>query len=232
MDIRPRPFPDLLQSLHDKFGVNLGLAKSRAEIAGKCELTSRIIQHIGVLLGKNAAVLEHQKLIAKSFDELFGDLTCAIYFAFCALDNPSRMILRRALELGLVCLAYWDDPRLFWQWKAHDGEVRFSDLFATVSNKGYMQFLSEEGWCTEGDVQLPLNVLKNEYSKLSNVVHPKLYNFETDLPHRFQFSESDLLTSIQAISMVEKSLLQLFLCRFRTIKVELEAAFPMLDELM
>jgi hypothetical protein len=232
MDAKPKPLSNLLAALHKKFGENLtsGASANDYHLAVKHEIRARVIQHIGVILGKRSTNLEHQKLIARYFDEIFGDMICSIYFSFSGLDNPSRILLRRALELALVTIAYWDSPSTFWGWHSNNDDVSFKDLAKLLSSAGYQKFIEVEG-CKIPKVAEAVRILSDQYATLSNVVHPKPYNFETGLSHKFSFASADLEASLEILENVQISFIRLLLCRFNAIDAELKEIFPKLEEL-
>lgn len=233
MDAKLKPLPDLLEALHKKFGENLttGASADDYNLAVKHEIRARVIQYIGVILGKRSTNLEHQKLISKYFDEIFGDMVCAIYFSFSGLDNPARMLIRRALELALVTIAYWDNPAAFWGWNSNNDDISFKELTKLLSGTGYQKFIEVEGSKILNTVEF-VKKLSDQYANLSNIVHPKPYNFETMLSNKFFFSSNDLKTSLGIIEVIQISFIQLLLCRFNSIDTELKIVFPKLEELI
>lgn len=232
MDSKPKALPELLIALHEKFGLNLKQGTKDYGLAEKHEIRARIIQHIGVILSKRTDNLEHQNLIAKYFDEIFGDMVCAIYFSFSGLDNPAKIILRRALELALVTVAYWDNPTAFWGWNSNNDDISFTELEKSISSMGYQKFIAVEGCGSSTDTRDAVKMLKAQYSKLSNVVHPKPYNFETGFSNKFAFSSEDLKDSLEILENVQCPFIKLLLCRFKSIADELKIAFPNLEQLI
>lgn len=232
MDSKPKALPELLDAIHEKFGSNLKDGSIDYHLAEKHELRARIIQQIGVILGKKPTNLEHQKLIAKYFDEIFGDMVCTIYFSFSGLDNPARVILRRALELALVAIAYWDNPTAFWGWNSNNDDISFTELEKTIGSIGYQKFLEAQGCSTHADAKAAVKTLRDQYSKLSNVVHPKPYNFETGLSNKFAFSSSDLKISLEMLENVQTPFIKILICRFNFLSPELKAVFPNIDQLL
>lgn len=151
MDAKRKPLSDLFHEFHVKFGENLKTASPDYSLAEDHEVRTRLIRHIGILLGQKENNLEHQKLISKYFDEIFGDMVCALYFAFIGLDNPARIILRRALELGLASVCYWDNPTAFWGWNSKNQDISFGELDESISSAGYLIFIESEGCVNYAD---------------------------------------------------------------------------------
>lgn len=231
MDSKPKSLSELFDDLHKKFGANLVDASRFHELAAPHECRARVIRHVGVLIGRQA-VADHQKLISGYFDEIFGDMVCSLYFSFIGLDIPGRMMLRRALELCLAGISYWDNPAAFWAWNSKNRDISFTELEEFLGGQGYAKFLESEG-CSEPQLVLSsIKVLRKQFGLLSNVVHPKPYNFETSSSAKYTFVEDDLRTSLEMLESVQCPLLRILLCRFPMLHKELYVAFPTIDELI
>jgi hypothetical protein len=124
------------------------------------------------------------------------------------------MLARRSLELGMVLVCYWDKPSDYWAWKSHDDDVSFSKLLTHLSSNGYDSFLTQEGSDATEQFDQVIADLPELYSKLSNVVHPKTYNFETAGEAAFNISEAELKTTLGRIKKVQECLLTLLMRRF------------------
>lgn len=178
IDARPLSVAEVLEALHTKFSDNFETCKSVLFEAEQAEEKARIISAMSARLHTMAGENAHQRQLAMYVDEIFGDSICAIYLASCGLHVPAQMLLRRSLELGLVIAAYWDSPADFWQWREHDGDIRFAALSTTLSSAGYITFLNKLPRAQPVEASLFAG-LQSLYSDLSNVVHPKPYNFAT-----------------------------------------------------
>ena len=231
MDAKLKPISDVFNEIHEKFGGNLSLGEPFLELAESHECRARIIRHAGQLLGVMASD-EHQKLISTYFDEIFGDMVCSLYFFFTGLDIPGRMMLRRSLELSLVGISYWDDPASFWAWNSKNRDVSFSELEEYLLSQGYARYLEVVGCLDVSIMQASVKELRKIFGILSNVVHPKPYNFETVSASRFVFSENDLKVSLDLLEAIQISLLKIMACRFSVIQPALVSSFPNLEKLI
>jgi len=217
---------DILTELHQKFGKNLEAAKSFPKLAEEHEVRARRIAISREYLN-NVAELKHHKEIASQFDEIFSESIISIYLASCGLNVASSMLIRRSLELGLVLVCYWDKPADYWAWKSHDEDISFSKLASHFLNDGYTTFLLEEGGAKSQDFERLIQELPNLYSKLSNVVHPKVYNFETASVKAFSLIETDLKRSLASIAEVQKTLLIILLARFPGLQARFDKEAPL-----
>jgi hypothetical protein len=179
VDKRPLALPEMLAALQDKFAKNFASSIPLQAEATAAEHAASSIWRIGHHLKPLAAEYEHQRELVSYLDEIFGDAVCALYLSCCGLTVASRTVLRRSLELGLVVVSYWDSPSDFWQWRAHDGDIRFSTLLAHLQSDGYKTFLARIPRPQAVDVSALTIGVEKLYSELSNVVHPKPYNFAT-----------------------------------------------------
>jgi hypothetical protein len=207
------PISEILKRLHQKFDANLLESEKYCALAERHEANARKLGVTRNFLEKKAKS-KHQVEIAAQFDEIFSDSIIALYFAFSGLDIPACMLARRSLELGLVLICYWDKPTDYWAWKSHDDDVSFSKLLAHFSSEGYNSFLIQEGSDATDNFDKVITGLPKLYSKLSNVVHPKTYNFETSGEAAFNISEAELRTTLGRIKEVQDSLLTLLRRRF------------------
>jgi ferritin len=216
-DIKFIPVSEILRKLHHKFGQNLSAANQYSDLAIQHESRARVLGIVRNFL-EGKANLKHQHEIAVQFDEIFSDSTIALYLAFSGLNVPACMLARRSLELGLVLISGWDKPADYWAWMSHDEDVSFSKLVTYISSSGYKSFLQQEG---ELSIQFDkvIEVLPDIYSKLSNVVHPKIYNFETNGEAAFSIIEADLRKTLLQIEDVQKCLLTLLASRFKDFDV-------------
>ena len=203
---------EILEALHTKLGENLSASSHRKTTGAYNDSLSRAILNVGTTLSANPNLSEHQKHAVTQFEEIFCDVTLALYFAFCGLHNSCRMALRRALELAMAILVYWDDPIQFWGWMECDKDVKFSDLLASISSAEYAVFIERE--CGLPKKSLQLESVGKLYRELSNVVHPKPRNFATTAATRFTFSEQGLVDNLEIIGVVQGAILEMMFRRF------------------
>ena len=227
-DEKPLPLSEILAELNRKFTSNL---QSSAQYAGLAQ--SQEVQGRRFCVTRNyleeAARRPHEKAIAVEFDEIFGDSISSLYLAFCGLDNPARMLTRRALELGLVLICYWDRPAEYWGWKSHDDDVSFSKLLQYLNTPGYLTLLDSEGNARTGAMTERLATLPSLYSKLSNVVHPKPYHFETGHPQAFEFTEADLRKTLALLLEAQAAVLDLLISRFPLLQARFDTEAPLIQ---
>lgn len=224
-DLKRRPVNEIIGLLHMKFSQNIASAEGCAHLAGRHEARARKIGIARDYL-EGAADTKHRRDIALAFDEVFGDSIISMYFAFCGLDVPSKMLMRRALELGMVLVCYWDMPAEYWKWKGLDEDISFSKLHSLLTSTGYYLFLKEEygNVVDESDeVVLKLPAL---YSRLSNVIHPKPYNFETKDISCFSFEASDLSGTLSLLGETQVALLSILSRRFPALVENMSAEVP------
>ena len=212
-DEKTVPLSAILEKLHIKLGNNISCAAKYDELTIPHEEGARRLGNARSVL-KHLAKAKHQNEMADQFDELFIDSTAALYLTFSGLDVPACMLARRSLELGLVLVCYWDSPVDYWAWKSHDADISFSKLYSYISSDGYKSFLAEEGKDNSEKFLDVINNMPKLYSTLSNVVHPKIYNFEITSDEVFGISESELRETLQRIKSVQDCLLVILETRF------------------
>lgn len=226
MDTRNVTLKTILTELHAKFGENQSRALAEtAEIDGP-ESLSRVFFYTSEFLAENAARQEHEKLLARYLKEIFADTVCATYLAYSGLDTPSRTLIRRVLELGYVFLAYYDNPAKFWDWNSNDKDISFSELESILASEGYMKFISKASRVDLVRFRSAIDSLRKAYGELSNVVHPKPYNFETTFDKAFQFNSCDLKNILRLQEEVQNGLLKMVFCRFPDALSYVEKFYP------
>jgi hypothetical protein len=213
-DSRLRSVEELLCALHAKFSANFDIAKPTLSTAAEAERQVRSLSVACKILERLAGDVQHQRALAACLDEIFADSMCAIYLAFCGLNIPARMLLRRSLELGLVVTAYWDSAVDYWSWREHDTDVRFQDLCTFLQSNGYKSLLVHQRTVSKVDASETLRALPGLYSELSNVVHPKTYNFSTAGSHAFNFCADDLAKTLTYVTKVSSALGTVLAARF------------------
>lgn len=218
-DSRPLSVVELLAAVHAKFSENFELSKEVLVEAAGPEHLARAIASATEHMSQDIGGLKHRPILISYLDEIFGDSVSAIYLASCGLHVPAKMLLRRSLELGLVVAAYWDNPSEFWQWRDHDADIRFSVLCATLSNAGYSSFLQTLPGQIEPVPEPRLEKIEKLYGELSNVVHPKPYNFSTKQSKSYKFDKDDFLATVKISTQTYTEIFEILKRRFPAIKI-------------
>ncbi|MDL1888330.1 hypothetical protein FBQ96_01875 [Nitrospirales bacterium NOB] len=213
-DARPLSTVELLQALHSKFSINFSQSQPSLPLADHVERQARMLSDVAEQLRCEAGQSNHQSALAGYLDEIFGDCMCALYLASCGLCVPAQMLLRRALELGLTVVAYWDSPVDFWKWREHDGDIRFTELCSYLEAPAYTTFLRHQRNGATVDLRPPLSELFPLYRDLSNVVHPKPRNFTTKPGGGYSFKHEEFVRTVQLSENVYQVLLNLMIERF------------------
>ena len=201
-DVRPLNAGELLSALHLKFADNFNGSRSMHTQAIEVERQARSLAGTSSQLQRLSSNSPHQFALIKCLDEIFGDSMCALYLACCGMTVPARMLLRRSLELGLVVVAYWDSPVDYWNWQEHDEDIRFSTLFAHLQSPAYKTMCQQQFPVSSVDSSDSLNSLEKLYKDLSNVVHPKPYNFSTAGATAYSFQSADMTKTLAYASQI------------------------------
>jgi len=217
-DAKPLTTDELLEALHKKFGENFSASKSGRHQADAAEAQARKISEVAQELFARTAPDSHQSLLATYLDEVFADAICALFLASCGLNVPARMLLRRSLELGVVVVAYWDDPASFYQWRDHDCDVRFSTLIAQLTREGYLTLLAKVNAGTRIDEKAVFGGLAALYGDLSDVVHPKPHNFATGGKRNYSFESDEFSCTVALAERVYRAVLGTLRARFPDLK--------------
>lgn len=213
-DARPLTVEELLSALHLKFSDNFRASKLHADRANEVERQARALSVASKMLEKAAGDSTHQRELARYLDEVFGDSICAVYLSCCGMNVPARMLLRRSLELGLVVAAYWDSPVDFWTWREHDGDIRFATLCAHIRSAGYNTLCQKQTHVSSVDSSKVLQDIDSLYGDLSNVVHPKPYNFSTAGANAYVFNDETLSKTLSYAGRVLTTIASLLATRF------------------
>lgn len=217
-DLRPLSVETLINGLHKKFGENFLESQAHLNLAASSEARARQISIAKETLECQAGQTDHQISLAQYLDEIFADIICAIYLASTGLDVPARMLLRRSLELGVVIISHWDAPVSFYAWKDHDSDVRFSELCQHIQSAPFSTFLKHKSPDQSVDLREVCRRLENLYGKLSNVVHPKPYNFKTTSAHSYAFNAAGFSETLALCEKVEIIVIELLLARFPELR--------------
>lgn len=213
-DARPLTVEELLSALHVKFSENFRASKPHADSANEVERQARSLSAASKILEKAAGDSTHRRELARYLDEVFGDSICAVYLSCCGMNVPARMLLRRSLELGLVVSAYWDSPVDFWTWREHDGDIRFATLCAHIRSEGYKTLCQKQARVSSVDSSKVLQNIDALYGDLSNVVHPKPYNFSTAGANAYMFNDETLRKTLSYAERVLATIATLLATRF------------------
>jgi hypothetical protein len=216
-DARPLSAAELLSALQAKFSANFDVSRPSLALAIDVEQQARALSNASKFLERLAGDSPHQCVLAKCLDEIFGDSICALYLAYCGMNVPARMLLRRSLELGLLVVAYWDSPVDFWNWREHDGDIRFATLYAHLQSDGYKTLCRRQLKVSEVDASGTLKGLDILYRELSNVVHPKPYNFSTAGVGAYSFQPEDLALTLSYAARVHTAIATILSARFLDI---------------
>jgi hypothetical protein len=213
-DARPLTVEELLSALHLKFSDNFSVFKLHADSANEVERQARALSVASNMLEKTAGDSVHQRELARCLDEVFGDSICAVYLSCCGMNVPARMLLRRSLELGLVVAAYWDSPVDFWAWREHDGDIRFATLCTHIRSAGYTTLCQKQARVSSVDSSKVLQDIDSLYGDLSNVVHPKPYNFSTAGANAYVFNDETMRKTLSYAGRVLSTIATLLSARF------------------
>lgn len=213
--------------LSNKFCRNLEQALTReSDLMLKVETKARAIPVVAKILTETRTLTDWQQDALCMFDEVFADITCAIYLSACALDKPAQTVLRRALEIGVATVYLWDLPHVYWCWKEQDRDLTFNEMIEHISNPGLKSLVRKQNSTFAGDELFDTSSARAIYRKLSNIVHGKISSFESTLPDKFKHNEDDWRSQLATISEVEDILLQLWCNRFYCMSERLESEFP------
>lgn len=219
--------------LNEKFAANFTtqMAAASADLC-KTELFARGVSAIGIIQRENPKCTATQKELSTIFDEIFADLTTSVYLAACALDKPAQMVLRRALELGVAIVFLWEQPQTFWGWKQHDQDLVFTDMLEQLKSETVRSFFASLNPAVKDSPLFDFSEARALYRALSNTVHGKIAQFESQLQDRFSASTSDWQAHLIQVGRVQALLYQLWLNAFPDLRVKLQVAMPQLARLI
>jgi len=182
---------EIMDELHQKFVDNFAEWKkiddSRLE---RIFIGLQCVAATGEILKKKNKS-KHHLICCKIYDEIFSDGVSAIYLASNAMNKPANIVLRRILELGVATLYLWDMPHITYSWSRHDHDLSFSEMLKHINSIGYIAYLNGENSKQIDGKLLPEKRLQSIYGDLSDVVHGKITTFESSMPDRFKFVESE-----------------------------------------
>jgi hypothetical protein len=212
--------------LHEKFSENLRAAvASEVILLAETERKARAVNEVSAVLRESATLTKTQQEILCIFDEVFADLIGSIYLASVALDNPARMLLRRSLELGLATVYLWDMPHLYWTWKQHDGDLNFREMVDHISSLPYSTFVAADCPTYTAGPLIDATLANKLYRKLSNIVHGKISDFESNSPTRFVYVHEEWKSHLALTRSIEDLLLGLWKQRFEMVGLSWSSRF-------
>src|SRR5579863_3445333 len=136
---------DLFKELHIKFGQNISsCASNLSKSVIAVEVRARATYQLGQALANSPEAEGHRKLLANILGETFADTVVSVYLAGCALDNPSKILGRRVLELGESVVYLWDQPSEFYGWYNHDKDLSFQDMLEYIGGASFRTFLDQD----------------------------------------------------------------------------------------
>lgn len=205
---------EILKDLHIKFSKNLDLClKDDNKDLSKIFSIVKGIAEVGQII-KNRDLQKHQIRCCNIFDEVFSDLSISIYLAANALDKPARIILRRALEIGVAAIYLWDMPHLLYSWDYLEKDLSFTEIISHLASDGFIIFVQKENDYAEKKGMVESKRLQTIYRDLSDIVHGKIKTFETELSEKFTYNENDWQELLNYSSEISGLLLKLYLVRF------------------
>ncbi len=220
---------DVWAELNRKFTSNLSTAPTQeSSLVSKAEIQARAIPIVGRILGEDRNLEEWRRDALCMFDEIFADITCAIYLGACGLDKPAHAILRRALEVGVATTYVWDLPHVFLAWKHHDKDLNFNDMLDHLGNPGFISLVKIQNPAFVKGALIEAAFARSLYRSLSNIVHGKMASLESVLPDRFKHNRDDWRLHLERVCDVERVLLDLWNYRFASVSQRLTVEFPQL----
>ena len=210
---------DIILELNSKFKQNF---ESWSDLAdNKLDKTFfglQCIAAVGEILALKK-VSKHHEICCKVYDEIFSDGVSAVYLATNAMDKPANIILRRIIELGVAAVYLWDMPHMVYSWNNFDHDLSFHEMMKHVNSKGYLAYVTEQNSIEIETDLFPSLRCQKIYGMLSDVVHGKITTFESSMPDRFIFGESDWDAFV---SLIEEVVVTGFLSKiFRFVSTSL-----------
>lgn len=221
---------EILPKLSAKFAENVAKSLAATPTAlTPIEIKARAIALLGELVRADKNLARHQSQLGLAFDEVFADLTLSAYLGACCLDNPARIVLRRALETGIAISFLWDSPCAFYGWTAHDKDLNFRGMVEFISSESYKTMLLNENPNYKGESVVDVTRAETLYRAFSNVTHGKWATFEAAAPDRFSHNVTEWTAHLLNIGEVEDLLLKAWRVRFQPHFAELLTRIPALE---
>ncbi len=127
-----------------------------------------------------------------------------------------KYLLRRVLELGIAIIYLWDLPYKYWNWRKsgdYNNDLNFNEMLEYLNNMGFIDFVNQENHSSLTEF-INKSAVNKIYRDLSNVIHGKLENFESNNPDRFMHNNEDLKIVLCYVLKIENILLALWKKRF------------------
>lgn len=221
---------EIFKNIQTKFSCNfskaIDLHKDKLEEA---EVKSRILYSFGRILKSNAKTRTEEE-ISEIYNEVFSDLAISIYLSLSSIDNASKILLRRTLELGIATIYFWDLPYRFWGWKkseSYETDLNFKDILDHLNSTFYKEYLTNEFRIENWTIDK--NKINQFYRKLSNVIHGKYISFETTHESSYEFIEKDYTELLDKIIFCENILINCNSLRFAKQFSTLKEKMPSIE---
>ena len=218
----------MLGSLHKKFGTNIGsLTQQAVELLERIELNCRAIDGaFSELIRTHCGDDRQKRECASLVQEIFADFSLAMYLFASGLIVPARMLIRRALELGIAVVYMWDLPHEYWGWKQHDEDLSYSKMIEHLASPRYLTHLAVLSGKEISDQCCDVEIAKKLYRKLSNTVHGKLDGLPPLSPERYSSETNQVEEQLKLAFDVQRLLIDTWLNRFPTLAPFIKSEFP------
>lgn len=216
---------EILTELHKKFSENITLClQEKNKELPQVFTQIKSIAEIGQILSRKD-LRKHQIRCINIFDEVFADISISIYLAANALDKPARIVLRRALEIGVAAIYLWDMPHLLYSWDFLEKDLSFSEMLTHIDSDGYLFFVQNENDYSEKKNLINVKIAQKIYGELSDIVHGKIKTFETELSSKYTYNKNDWEEFISVSKKISQILLNSYIIRFNLYS-EITTSFP------
>lgn len=161
-------------------------------------------------------------------------LTVLFIFFACGIDIPAQMLLRRSLELGIGFIYLWDLPHVFYAWTDLNKDLIFQKMIEHLNSEEYKILINKinHSFDYKNTQMIDDTIAKELYRDLSNVIHGKMFTFESGIPQRFKFIQEDYDKGIALIKKIELLLLDLWNKRFQDIGYHLLKSYPKIENIL
>jgi hypothetical protein len=221
------PIVALLTALHSKFATNLNdLDREVIALLEIIDLNSRAIDGAaGELQRRHSADDKHKLQCTQLIEEIFADLSQAMYLLAIGLVVPARMLARRAFELGLAIVYMWDLPHEYWGWAKHDEDLSFSKMVNHLCSPRYLTLISSIQNKTPPDWPCTSVALQALYRRLSNTVHGKVEGLPPLSPERYSPNIKNVGEHLKLLAELQRTILDIWCARFNDLKEHLSKEF-------
>jgi hypothetical protein len=204
---------EIMGELHEKFVDNfIEWKKTDDDRLERVFISLQCVAATGEILSKRSNS-KHHDICCEIYDEIFSDGVSAIYLASISMGKPAKTLLRKILDLGVAALYLWDMPHIAHSWNNHDHDLSFSEMLNHINSKGYIAHVNSVNSDFVDNELLPNKRLQKIYGDLSDIVHGKITTFESSMPDRFKFVESEWHSFIDLIEEVVSTLFKAFYIR-------------------